>query len=247
MVKYFVKIVFQLSLILRRVKTHSPHPPFKYKSSVPSKQTFEARTFENLEGDHKRFIDSGKSRSHISNYNNCEFESLFQGTGKVINTVSCMLLHISLGMGLKILNIIEQQTVIVADKIKEDKGQQTPELMNIMSRLNNLSSAHTELTERVQYLKEKVEVVTERKDLFQENNSTALRKIGRKFIFNTPQAKKIQADHRQICSDYKSVGGELKTSEKELVTIEKELESVEKSLINRKVFFKQNFIQFWTK
>ena len=164
----------------------------------------------------------------------------------MINTVSCMLLHISLGMGLKILNIIEQQAVIAADKIKEDKGQQTPELMNIMSRLNNLSSAHTELTERVQYLKEKVEVVTERKDLFQENNSTSLRKVGTKFIFNTPQAKKIQADHRQICSDYKSVGGE-QTSEKELVTVEKELESVEKSLINRKVFFKQNFIKFWTK
>ena len=59
----------------------------------------------------------------------------------MINTVSCMPLHVSVSMGLKILNIIEKQRVIVDYKIKEDKGQQTPELTNIMSRLNNLSSA----------------------------------------------------------------------------------------------------------
>ena len=99
-----------------------------------------------------------------------------------------MLLHISLGMGLKILNIIEKQTVIVDDKVKDDKGQQTPELTNIMSRLNNLSSAHRELTERVQYLKEKVEVM-KRKDLFEENNSSSLRKIGKKIYFQYTTSK----------------------------------------------------------
>ena len=159
----------------------------------------------------------------------------------MINTVSCMLLHISLGMGLKILNIIEKQTVIIDDKVKEDKGQQTPELTNIMSRLNNLSSAHRELTERVQYLKEKVEVM-KRKDLFEENNSSSLRKIGKKFIFNTPQAKKIQADHHQICSEYKLVGCELRMSEKELATLlKKELESVEKEFDKQKGIFQTEF------
>ena len=51
--KVFCKDCLATLSDLEKGKTHSPHPPFKYKSSVPSKQTFEARTFENLEGDHK--------------------------------------------------------------------------------------------------------------------------------------------------------------------------------------------------
>ena len=98
---------------LQKGATHTPSPLPKYKDFVPQNNKFGVRTFEQLRADHLKYKDSGEPRSKVKNFNNCEFSSLFRGTGPVILKTSCMPLHISLGIGLKILNLIENEAVAI--------------------------------------------------------------------------------------------------------------------------------------
>ena len=46
-----------------------------------------------------------------------------------------MPLHISLGVGLRILNIVEEEAISIDKEIKTENGQQTNEIAEIMNRL----------------------------------------------------------------------------------------------------------------
>ena len=49
-----------------------------------------------------------------------------------------MPLHISLGIGLKVLNAIEEETVSLDNQIKAENGQQTDEINEVMRSLEIL-------------------------------------------------------------------------------------------------------------
>ena len=87
---------------LQKGATHTPNPLPKYKDFVPQSNRFGVRTFEQLRADHLKYKDSGEPRSKVKNFNNCEFSSLFRGTGPVILKTSCMRLFTShWGLGLR--------------------------------------------------------------------------------------------------------------------------------------------------
>ena len=125
---------------LQKGIAHSPNPLPKYKESIPSVCNFEKRTFEQLQADHERYRASGDPRTKVKDYHNCELPSLFKGLGPIILTTSCMPLHISQGVGLRILNVVEEEAISIDNKIKTENGQQTNEIAEIMNRLQILSS-----------------------------------------------------------------------------------------------------------
>ena len=89
--------------VLRMGMTHTPYPLLKYKEFTPeTHKKFEMRTFEQLRADQERYRESGCPKSKVKEYHNCEFESLFKGAGPIILKTSCMPLHISLRIGLKV-------------------------------------------------------------------------------------------------------------------------------------------------
>ena len=96
---------------MEKEKTHTPTPLSKYNDHKPSKTDFEIRTFQMIQCDNQNYDNDGKSKSKLKEYNNCEFQSLFTGEGPILHTTSCMPLHISLGVGLKILNVIEGEAI----------------------------------------------------------------------------------------------------------------------------------------
>ena len=60
-----------------------------------------------------------------------------------------MSLHISLGVGLKVLNTIEEAAIAIDNDIKALNGQQTTELHEIMENLKLASSEISEKSEKL--------------------------------------------------------------------------------------------------
>ena len=75
----------------------------------------------------------------------------------MILTTSCMPLHISLGVGLRILNVVEEEAISIDNKIKTKNGQQTNEIAEIMNRLQILSSEVLEKGEQLQNVADQLE------------------------------------------------------------------------------------------
>ena len=143
---------------LQKGMTHSPSPLPKYnESTTPSVCNFEKRTFEQLQADHERYRASGDPRTKVKDYHNCELPSLFKGSGPIILTTSCMPLHISLGVGLRILNVVEKEAISIDNEIKTENGQQTNEISEIMNRLQILSSEVLEKGEQLQNVADQLE------------------------------------------------------------------------------------------
>ena len=89
-------------------KGQTPAPLTKYCNYTPANTQLETRTFEKLKNDNEKYRNDGQPKQKVKDYNNFEFPTLFEGTGPILYTTSCMTLHISLGVGLNILNIIEE-------------------------------------------------------------------------------------------------------------------------------------------
>ena len=61
-------------------------------------------------------------KSKMKEYNNCEYLPLFRGNGPLLHTTFCIPLHISLGIELCTLNVIEEETIKLDNEIKADEG-----------------------------------------------------------------------------------------------------------------------------
>ena len=136
---------------------HSPNPLPKYKESTPSVCNFEKRPFEQLQADHERYRANGDPRTKVKDYHNCELSSLFKGSGPIILTTSCMPLHISLGVGLRTLNVVEEEAISIDNEIKTENGQQTNEIVEIINRLEILSSEVLGKGEQLQNVADQLE------------------------------------------------------------------------------------------
>ena len=143
---------------LQKGATHTPNPLPKYKDFVPQTNRFGVRTFQQLRADHLKYKDSGEPRSKVKNFNNCEFSSLFRGTGPVILKTSCMPLHISLGIGLKILNLIENEAVAIDCEIKTQNGEPTEEINELMENLKQLSLEISSQNDKLSYINMELEI-----------------------------------------------------------------------------------------
>ena len=63
-----------------------------------------------------------------------------------------MPLHISLGIGLKILNLIENEAVAIDCEIKTQNGEQTEEINELMENLKQLSLEISSQNDKLSYI-----------------------------------------------------------------------------------------------
>ena len=66
----------------------------------------------------------------MKEYNNCEYLPLFRGNGHLLHTTFCIPVHISLGIELCILNVIEEETIKLDNEIKADEGIQSVDIQS---------------------------------------------------------------------------------------------------------------------
>ena len=76
-----------------------------------------------------------------------------------------MPLHISLGVGLKILNVIEGKAIKLDNEIKQDKGLQTDQITDIMEEVRKL------LLGSISEEEEKLQVLCEEKQCLLDTQS----------------------------------------------------------------------------
>ena len=196
------------------------------------------RTFEQLIADQERYKESGCPKSKVKEYQNCEFESLLKGAGPIILKTSCMPLHISLGIGLKVLNTIEEETFSLDNQIKAENGQQTGEISEIMRNLEILTMDILDKNEKLQQTSNNLDLKTSNLNKFEKQDIKMLEKVsnGKSYCDKSDEAKKVQ-QHKEQVREIKALEKGKRAIEKETEVIQKNFESslLKKGLLSDKV------------
>ena len=77
------------------------------------------RTVQNMKKDFEEFVKNGNVHKNASKFNNCEHVPLLLHDGNIIDLVSVMPLHVSLGLGLVNINIVENLATEIDISIRE--------------------------------------------------------------------------------------------------------------------------------
>ena len=228
---------------LSKGATHTPNPLSKYEDFVPQDIKFESRTFKQLKTDNLRCLESGKSRSKLKDFNNCDFPSLLAGTGPIILKVSCMPLQISLGLGLKILNLNEEEAVAIDCEIKRQNGEQTTDILEIMNKLKQQSFDIEDERNRLGFIDLELEVKTSNLGNLKKEHSAALRTnaSGKSFREKTVEAKQIQEQYKEFVNELKDIEKEKKTHEKALRELTLQYEDLQEKFDATKCLFQTRF------
>ena len=88
--------------------------------------------------DNNRFVKGGSVKSKANQFHNCESIPIYQATGPVIDSVSCMPLHLSLGLGKQALELVESEAISLDKTIKEANGEASPELVEAYQKREEL-------------------------------------------------------------------------------------------------------------
>ena len=102
---------------------HSPVLFPKYANGGQiSPTSFECRTLDSMSKSASEFQQSCAQKENAKHYKNCEHIPLIPEKDLLIKHVSVMLLHLSLGVGLQFINIVENAAVSLDVEIREANG-----------------------------------------------------------------------------------------------------------------------------
>ena len=94
---------------------------------------FSQRTFQSVCSDNEKLMHAGSVKSKANQFHNCESRPIFQTAGPVLDSVSCMPLHLSLGLGKQVLDLVENEASSLDHSIKEKNGTASPELAEVFT------------------------------------------------------------------------------------------------------------------
>ena len=160
------------------------------------------------------------------NYENCENYPLLTPTTpdeKVIEVCSTTPLHIGLGIGLNVLNIIENGAIDLDKSIKEDKGQYDAfetvyaQQREILSKYREVEDKANKHQENIDQIQENIDTIkTDRAIFFEKRNATTNKK-------NSDLAKGVR-DH------VAALGKEIESVKKSMAKVAKEQKKLENLL-----------------
>lgn len=90
---------------------HTPTPLKKYKHLCPKEKTYDERSFTSLVKNQQEYVEAGCIKSNVNKFNNCENIPIYKQRGAILDSVSCMPLHLSLGLGKQALDLVEQEAI----------------------------------------------------------------------------------------------------------------------------------------
>lgn len=94
---------------------------------------FSQRTFQSICSDNEKFMNGGSVKSKANKLHNCESRPIFQTAGPVLHSLSCMPLHLSLGLGKQVLDLVTNEASSLDNSIKEKNGTASPELAEVFT------------------------------------------------------------------------------------------------------------------
>lgn len=132
-----------------------PHTPYLLEKGSTMKQ-FPVRSFESITSDNEEYVKSGSVKSKANQFHNCESSPIFHAAGPVIDSVSCMPLHLSLGLGKQALELVESEAISIDKVIKEANGEACPEMTEAFQRREALTQECSDLKEKLDEINEAV-------------------------------------------------------------------------------------------
>jgi len=106
----------------------------------------------------------GSVKSKANQFHNCESRPIFQADGPVLDSVSCMPLHLSLGLGKQVLDLVENEAISLDNSIKEKNGTASPELAEAFKQRETFNQ---ESSKQQQLLDEAKEALNSAEDTLQ--------------------------------------------------------------------------------
>ena len=82
-------------------------------------EKFPVHSFESILSESDRFVKGGSVKLKANQFHNCESAPIYQATEPVIDSVSCMPIHLSLGLGNQALEVVESEAISLDNTIKE--------------------------------------------------------------------------------------------------------------------------------
>lgn len=206
-----------------------PHAPLifhRYRRNG-AEYEFPQRSFSGMLNDHQEFASSGKQRSKVSQYNNCEYPPMMNASGPVINTLSVMPLHLALGLGLQIVNLCHEAAIALDVSICESKGLTSDIVANAYIKVHDLTcdkidveSQHTQVSLELQAMQQNIREK-------QEENPEYHKKENGHVTVHTVEAVKARREMRELTKAKQEVEKQKKALGKELEELEISIKSEE--------------------
>lgn len=161
-----------------------PHTPWllQNSSTVHITQQFPVRSFESLLSSNEEFVKSGSVKAKANKFQNCESSPIFHAAGPVINSVSCMPLHLSLGLGKQALELVESEAISLDEAIKQANGEASPELMEAFQSREAMTLQCSNLEEKLNEISEAVNSAEDTLQRFLTETAPYHQKEGRRYM-----------------------------------------------------------------
>ena len=170
---------------LKDLEKGKPHTPWLLQQCAITSHTctkkFPVRSFESILSDNDRFVEGGSVKSKANQFHNCESTPIFQATGPVIDSVSCMPLHLSLGLGKQALELVESEAISLDKTIKEANGEASPELVEAFQKRDELILECASLEELLEDKNEAINSTEEKLQMFLAQTAPYHQKEGRRY------------------------------------------------------------------
>lgn len=170
---------------LKDLEKGKPHTPWLLQQGATASHTctkkFPVRSFESILSDNDRFVKGGSVKSKANQFHNCESTPVYQATGPVIDSVSCMPLHLSLGLGKQALELVESEAISLDNTIKEANGEASPELVEAFKKREELILECANLEELLEDDNEAINSTEEKLQRFLAETAPCHQKEGQRY------------------------------------------------------------------
>ena len=235
---------------VQKGKPHGAHILPKYQDAtgdsevvpVPISDDFELRTFARCKEQNAAYTDELElgRKPEVKNYENCEHKPLIDGNN-IIDKVSTTPLHISLGIGLQALNILEEEAVQLDHNIFEARSQYdafTPLYESqkaILQKYQELEDDIIRLQGQIREAQDAmVNIRRDRRDFFEKNRNGSYKK-------QSDLAKGVRARVTDYEKEVSALSKRKADVLKKQQASEKQLEKIRKDLDKVKGPFKTRF------
>ena len=118
------------------------------------------RTFEQSKTSNASFLAAGET--DVLNFNNCKHAPLNLDSGTVIDHVSTTPLHVSLGLGLDNVNIIENLAIEIDKEIKAADGLTSDNMKELLQQRTSIIQQLQDLTDEETLISQQISDIDER-------------------------------------------------------------------------------------
>ena len=150
------------------------------------------------------YATSGLPKGQVSKFQNCEGKPLISAKGPVIDHVSVMPLHLSLGLGLQLIDIAEDIASALDLQIQEDNGLSTHEVTDTMENFESLQQQQMKLEEELillkaaaEQLQQQIADINDEHPEYEAREGTVYRDKSRDALDGRKQIRELKKQHDQ--------------------------------------------------